>query len=44
MKTTELFTPFREKYAELKKALKDPDIEKIKKLTLGVHVMDLNNG
>ena len=39
MKKEELFTPIREKYDELKKALEGTDIGKIKELTLEVHAM-----
>ncbi len=39
MKKEELFTPIREKYDELKRALKGTDIEKIRRLTLEVHAM-----
>lgn len=39
MKKDELFISIREKYDELKKALKGTDIGKIRKLTLEVHAM-----
>lgn len=39
MKKEELFTPIREKYDELKKALKGADIGKIRELALEVHAM-----
>ena len=39
MKKEELFTPIKEKYDELKRALTGTDIEEIRKLTLEVHAM-----
>ncbi|MBD5156361.1 MAG: hypothetical protein HDT13_01800 [Butyrivibrio sp.] len=39
MTKEELFTPIREKYEELKRALNGTDIEKIRELTLEVHAM-----
>ena len=39
MKKEELFTPLIEKYDALKRALKETDIENIRKLTLEVHAM-----
>lgn len=39
MKKEELFTPIREKYEELKRALNGTDIEKIRKLALEMHAM-----
>ena len=39
MKKEELFTPIREKYEELKRALNGTDIEKIRELALEVHAM-----
>ena len=39
MKKEELFAPIREKYDELKNALKGTDIRKIRELTLEVHAM-----
>lgn len=39
MTKEELFAPIRERYGELKGALKGTDIEKIRKLTLEVHAM-----
>jgi len=39
MKKEEIFTPIREKYDELKEALKGTDIGKIRELTLEVHAM-----
>lgn len=39
MKKEKLFAPIREKYDELKNALKGTDIRKIRELTLEVHAM-----
>lgn len=39
MTKEELFAPIRERYDELKQALKGTDIEKIRELTLEVHAM-----
>ena len=39
MKREELSAPIREKYGELKEALKGTDVEKIRSLTLEVHAM-----
>ena len=39
MKKEELYTPIREKYSELQKALTGTDIKAIRELTLEVHAM-----
>lgn len=39
MTREELYTPIREKYADLKQALNETNIDKIRELALEVHAM-----
>ncbi len=39
MTKEDLFAPIRERYGELKEALKGPDLERIREITLEVHAM-----